>query len=241
MAKTYRTNFLVFAFLVLTQHGASAQHASIAYSSDKAWGWANATTQAEARRLALEQCEKSSKTKDCKIDEVKAVARAESAGRTGYAKSKISLRDAQKTALNSCADKDCKITFKLTSPGFFALAKSESNIDGNAIYHLAHQFYNSDEADKKAIERCQEESNSKCFIVWSSAIPGKMNSSKGAAVTTKNDPENCRPTKQPITCSSHCINGLCTVSYENGCKIKVQVAPKFDPFTNTWKYPSPSC
>lgn len=53
--------------------------------------------------------------------------------------------------------------------------------------------------------------------------------------------DNCRPRTREIRCRSNCVNGDCVVEYENGCKIRVQVSPRFDPFTNQWTYPSPSC
>lgn len=52
---------------------------------------------------------------------------------------------------------------------------------------------------------------------------------------------NCRPKTNTIRCQSSCTNGDCIVTYENGCKIRVQVNPKFDSFQNRWTYPSPSC
>jgi len=52
---------------------------------------------------------------------------------------------------------------------------------------------------------------------------------------------NCRPRTNQLSCSSQCYNGDCVVTYENGCKVRVQVSPKFDPFTSQWTYPSPSC
>lgn len=53
--------------------------------------------------------------------------------------------------------------------------------------------------------------------------------------------DSCRPRTREIRCRSNCVNGSCVVEYENGCKIRVQVPPRFDPFTNQWTYPSPSC
>lgn len=53
--------------------------------------------------------------------------------------------------------------------------------------------------------------------------------------------ENCIPTSQVRHCTSRCVNGSCTVTYSNGCKVKVPVAPKFNPFNSQWDYPSPSC
>ena len=53
--------------------------------------------------------------------------------------------------------------------------------------------------------------------------------------------DNCRPRTAQIRCRSNCVNGNSVVEYENGCKIRVQVSPRFDPFSNQWTYPSPSC
>jgi hypothetical protein len=52
---------------------------------------------------------------------------------------------------------------------------------------------------------------------------------------------DCRPRTSQLTCQSQCYNGDCEVTYQNGCKVRVQVNPKFDPFTSQWTYPSPSC
>jgi len=52
---------------------------------------------------------------------------------------------------------------------------------------------------------------------------------------------NCRPTGPSIRCQSRCTNGNCIVTYENGCEIRVQVQPKFNPFNSQWEYPSPGC
>jgi hypothetical protein len=52
---------------------------------------------------------------------------------------------------------------------------------------------------------------------------------------------SCRPRTETIRCKSRCTNGDCEVEYENGCKIRVKVQPKFDSIQNQWTYPSPSC
>ena len=52
---------------------------------------------------------------------------------------------------------------------------------------------------------------------------------------------NCRPKTSRITCQSQCVNGDCVVTYANGCKMRVTVASKFNPFTSQWEYPSPGC
>ena len=52
---------------------------------------------------------------------------------------------------------------------------------------------------------------------------------------------NCRPKTSRITCQSQCFNGDCVVTYANGCKMRVTVASKFNPFNSQWEYPSPDC
>jgi len=52
---------------------------------------------------------------------------------------------------------------------------------------------------------------------------------------------SCRPRAMSIRCQSECINGDCIVSYENGCRIRVRVQPRYDPFDSRWTYPSPPC
>lgn len=52
---------------------------------------------------------------------------------------------------------------------------------------------------------------------------------------------SCRPNTTNIRCRSNCVNGNCVVTYENGCKMTVQVQPKLNPFTNQFEFPSPSC
>ncbi len=62
--------------------------------------------------------------------------------------------------------------------------------------------------------------------------------SKPSSPSVSND---CRPKSDYLRCTSQCTNGNCIVTYENGCKMQVQVRPKHNPFNNQWEYPSPSC
>ncbi|MCL2876907.1 MAG: sel1 repeat family protein [Betaproteobacteria bacterium] len=52
---------------------------------------------------------------------------------------------------------------------------------------------------------------------------------------------SCRPRTNVIRCSSQCYNGDCVVTYENGCRVRVQVRPRYDSFREGWTYPSPDC
>lgn len=52
---------------------------------------------------------------------------------------------------------------------------------------------------------------------------------------------DCRPKTAQLSCRSSCTNGSCVVTYTNGCRMQVQVSPKFNSFNNQWEYPSPAC
>lgn len=56
-----------------------------------------------------------------------------------------------------------------------------------------------------------------------------------------NTGRDCRPRTSSLRCQSNCVNGNCVVTYENGCKINIQVNSKYNAFTNQWEYPSPGC
>lgn len=220
--------------------GVAADRASaIAVGSDNVWAWATRTTQKEADKIALELCNSENPKKDCRIDVVVAIVRAESAKRTGYGTSSISIADAKKLALDSCNEKTCKVTDVVTSPGFFSLAKSQEDDKGNSLFHLAYQYSNMDKSDADSVQHCQDRSGRKCSVIMKSVIPGIYKVADNPAPAR--DVADCRPRTQVLRCTSQCTNGNCVVTYENGCRISVQVTPRFDPFTNQWTYPSPSC
>ena len=52
---------------------------------------------------------------------------------------------------------------------------------------------------------------------------------------------DCRPKTASLSCRSSCTNGNCVVTYTNGCSMRAQVSPKFNPLNSQWEYPSPSC
>jgi hypothetical protein len=221
---------------------AFAEYAAIAFGDGgKAWGWARKNDQTSANSVALQACMESSKSKDCELDKTVALARAEGGNRTGWARSNKSLADAKKTAVEACGNPDCKIKFSTTSPGFFSLAKSVVQEGEDTVYHLFYEQTNSDESDKSAVDACKQRAKRSCKIEWSAAIPGKIKSEPETKVTPAPSAKNCRPTTQPLRCTSQCTNGSCVITYQNGCKVNVQVQPTFDPFSNQWTYPAPSC
>ncbi len=221
---------------------ALADASAIAYGSGGEWGWATRSTQQEANRIALTNCNKGTAKRDCTLDTTKAIARAEGGGRISIRRSSVSLADAKKLALDGCGSAECKITFSLTKPGFYSVFKAELDEEGNGGFFIAHQYSNSDEADKDAREGCQKHNKGECKILWSGAIAGVYNSTPASAPAPHPVAErNCRPTTPSVRCSSQCTNGNCIVTYENGCKIRVQVPARFDSFNNQWTYPAPSC
>lgn len=52
-------------------------------------------------------------------------------------------------------------------------------------------------------------------------------------------PVNCNAISNTLTCEARCVHGKCSVTFENGCKKFVEVAPKFNSFKSEWEYPSP--
>jgi hypothetical protein len=223
---------------------ASAEYASIAHSADgKQWGWARKQTQKLADRAALDGCNQGAPKKDCRIIATKALVLVQGAKRFGYAASDVSLQEARQSALRYCGDSDCKVTNDFTTPGFLAVARTKSE-QSEPYFFVAYAYANSDAADQAAISGCAQKAKEDCRVVWSGAIPGDMGT-KGPtpvqAPAAGRDAPSCRPTTQNIRCSSQCTNGSCIVSYENGCRIRVQVSPRFDPFKNQWIYPAPSC
>ncbi len=236
---------LGIALLCLLPGFALASSAAVALDSEGQGAWAVWDTQAQANRAALDRCQKNSKTGDCKLHHKKAVVRVASAGDAiTYAWSDTSLADAKKTGLKACGQADCKVTDQFQAPGFFALARS--SVDGaDAAFFLTYGYSNGDQADEDAKAGCARRGGKECVLVISSAIPGTIKQAKApaapAAPATPSAEKSCRPNTPTVRCQSQCTNGNCVVTYENGCKMRVQVRPKYDPFSNQWTYPSPSC
>ena len=220
---------------------ALADASAIAFGSDDQWGWSTRKTQRDADDTALKSCNEASAKHDCKLSITRAIVRAEGAGRVGYGISGVSLADAVKKALRACGKPDCKVVDKKQTPGFFALAKSEPAANGDAIFHLAYQYSDSDNADAQAKQSCESRSGRSCSLEMSGAIPGIYSIEEPSRPVTRGADQSCRPRTPTIRCTSRCTNGDCVVTYENSCQIRVQVRPTYDGMPNQWVYPSPSC
>ena len=76
--------------------------------------------------------------------------------------------------------------------------------------------------------------------VKGSLIPDDTDTSASTNIAN-NTGTDCRPHSATLTCQSSCTNGDCIVTYENGCKVRVQVNAKFNSMSGQWEYPSPGC
>ena len=232
---------------IFPAYAAAAEFASIASTADgKGWGWAVRSSQKEADKTALDGCNRSdTEKKGCSNKVAKAVVKMESANRQGMGFSEISVADAKRIAMDKCGEPACKVTEVHIKPGFIAVARTTKQDSPGHLY-TAWGFTNSDSADESAREGCQKNAGEPCKIVYTSAIPGPIpapvvEKRAGPKPVTTTNPASCRPTTASVTCQSQCANGNCVVEYANGCKIRVQITPNFNPFNNSWEYPSPSC
>lgn len=240
---------LIVCFVLLSASStamASVEYGAICFSSDgKHWGWARRNSQAEANRVALAGCNKDAPKKDCTLRSFKAIAKAEGAENIGFYIDTKSLDSAKQEAMRECnkneIKKNCKVTFTTTDPGFFSVAIEKKDDGSFATPYVAYAYDNSDEADKEALLNCKNKTGTICKIWLSSVISGPMKIASKPKPVPATSQKNCRPTTTTVRCTSKCTNGNCVVTYENGCRINVQVQPSFDPFTNQWNYPSPSC
>jgi len=139
--------------------------------------------------------------------------------------------EARKNGIASLAAK-CKIASRAKGPGYGAIVCGDDGCHWTTGYESSEAAI---DAAYKGCERhyknCQETDISywEDFSGFNRKQPEKLSSG------------NCRPRTATLRCQSSCVNGDCIVTYENGCKMRVQVSPRFDGFQNQWVYPSPSC
>lgn len=127
----------------------------------------------------------------------------------------------------------CKVITRAKGPGYGAVVCGDKGCAWTTGYGDKQVAVDSawKDCDKAGYGNCQE-SNIQTWYDDNWPI-------KPTGATLPNS--SCRPNTPSIRCQSNCVNGNCVVTYENGCKLRVQVAPKFNPFNNQWEYPSPSC
>ena len=238
-------NKWIFLFLLtctLAANTARAEASAYAFGNEKST-WATAANQQKANEIALSACNKLNPKKDCELDTTRFIAEATTkvALRQGWGRSSKSMADARKRALDSCAHQDCEIATEITKPGFYSLVKATTDKDGNSGFFFAYEHVDSNVSHRVAMQMCKEAAGRECEFVMVGAISGNQVVKSSVRPLAAASEKSCRPQTASIKCSSQCQNGSCIVSYENGCRIRVQVQPTFDAFNNQWKYPSPSC
>jgi len=154
-------------------------------------------------------------------------------GTWGISVRKSSKKQAESAALKECTKAKgvkCRAAGTSDKLGYVAVATSKTYVQASVDDTL-------EDAKRSALDVCakQTSKDDTCTIEWT-GINGVVREQPRAVQTN-----DCRPKTREIRCRSNCVNGNCVVEYENGCKIRVQVSPRFDSFSNQWTYPSPSC
>lgn len=151
----------------------------------------------------------------------------------GLSISQQSKRKAESQALKECASAKgvkCAVVGTSSQTGYVALATSKTSVRAYLDDSLG-------EAKRSALSACVNftDKDDVCTVVWTGF--------NGRELELSSVPleKNCRPRTSHLTCQSKCVNGDCVVEYKNGCKMHIKVSPRFDPLSNQWIYPSPSC
>lgn len=184
----------------------------------------NSDTKEKATEGAIRGCEERASTKGkCKVHSDMVTgsrawfAFAENSTDRGIGFSVLSEQDAKQRAMDFCQKGSdggpCKITETYQNKGLTLAPPAFAKL-------------------KARIEREESQRNS---------AAQKQVQKKIAAAPAPSDDGSCRPRGNTLRCSSQCTNGNCLVTYENGCKIRVQVQPTFNSLNNRWDYPAPSC
>jgi hypothetical protein len=142
-----------------------------------------------------------------------------------------------KGALGVCkevATAPCKIVVAESLAGFLILASSPSYLH----YALNED---EDEARRIALGKCAKKTpvSQTCKVVLSEYNGTSPKANKVASTVQPSG--NCRPRTATVRCQSRCTNGDCVVTYENGCKLRMQVGSHYNVLENRWEYDSPNC
>jgi len=138
--------------------------------------------------------------------------------------------DARKAGEPASVAKHCTVLHRAKGAGYGALVCGENGCSWTTGYG------DRQEAVDAAYEGCNGNyagCQTNGILSW--------HDDAGFAVARAPAGESCIPNTKVRQCRSSCTNGDCLVIYQNGCKVRVQVAPRFDPFTNQWTYPAPPC
>ena len=156
-------------------------------------------------------------------------------GAWGTSVQESSKKRAESQAIKNCnkhkaTGTKCKVVGSFDQLGYAVVAQSTSRVEFNIADSL-------EDAKRNALDNCSKHTSTGdlCKIKWT-GINGVLRNQPQAT-----NAHDCRPRTPEVRCRSNCVNGNCVVEYENGCKIRVQVSPRFDSLSNQWTYPSPSC
>lgn len=139
--------------------------------------------------------------------------------------------EARKNGIGNLAKK-CKVVTRAKGPGYGAIVCGENGCAWTVGEESAQVAVDAAyEECNKSYKNCQEK-NIKFWEDFSGFTRKKSEKISGG---------DCRPRTSTLRCQSSCVNGDCIITYENSCKMRVQVTPQFDGLQNQWVYPSPSC
>lgn len=155
-------------------------------------------------------------------------------GAWGISVRQSSKKQAESVAMKQCSKGKrvkCRAVGSSDRLGYVAVATSPTSVRAELRDTL-------EDAKRSALDECAKHTSTEdtCEIQWT-GVNGAFRERQRASSKAV----DCRPQTREIRCRSNCVNGNCVVEYENGCKIRVQVSPRFDFFSNQWTYPSPSC
>lgn len=139
--------------------------------------------------------------------------------------------EARKNGIGNLAKK-CRIASRAKGPGYGAIVCGEGGCNWTTGYASGQAAVDAAyEGCSKSYKNCRGNNIDywEDFAGFPSKKPPKLSGG------------DCRPRTSTLRCQSSCTNGDCIVTYENGCKIRVQVNPTYDSLQNQWVYPPPSC
>ena len=147
-------------------------------------------------------------------------------------------KDAEKDALSLCkaaAKKNgvvgkCKIIISSSLPGYIAIAYG----DDGAGYATGATVQNAVDSAAATCTKIYKNCDTNNVKYW-------YDEPKETDAAIPNNTASCIPDRRNVQCRSSCTNGDCIVTYQNNCKVHVQVNPVFNSLTNQWEYPAPPC
>lgn len=138
--------------------------------------------------------------------------------------------EARKNGISNLA-KSCKVVDRAKGAGYGAYTC------GDNLCSWVMGYESQQEANDAVVTRCNE-SDKNCktenLTIWEDFAGFKQVKQKQDKLSQK----SCVHTSH---CQSTCYNGNCLITYDNGCKVQVQVNSVYDPFTNTSVFPAPGC